>query len=518
MKKIFSILFAILISAVTLMGKGDVENITIVATADIHGQLRIRGARLSTFVARTRATDGDIILIDLGDYLQGTIACHYSNLDKNTGPHGFSRMFGYLHYDALIPGNHDFEMGRKPLERIATETGIPIVCANINDKSTGKTLHNPYTIISRGNAKIAVLGLISPDILAGTPSAFRKSVETAGLLESSRYWVEKIRREEKPDMLILAVHDGFEDSEDNAVRQVLEQVDGIDLCFAAHTHITVNTVVHSRFGKDIPVLETEPRLVEVALVKAEVGNGKTVIKSHEIAEIYREEGEQAYLDFIKEFSDNVDRFGREPICHIDGMMDPTDVLRGPSRWATLMHEAINSWAATSGAANYGIDASLATVFTEKKAFGNDVKFVDFLQMVPYDDQICLVELSAEELEMIMTYNYDKVMNTDNPRYYCDDLYGVNYTVLSNKVNDRRVILKEPKDRNYHILMSSFRAHDGGNAFSSTLGWTSEELDERVIWESDISLIDIIVNYCNGKDNIVLTPKPYWSITEVNGSN
>ena len=40
-------------------------------------------------------------------------------------------------------------------------TGLPVVCANLFDKRTGKPIVAPWTIKKVGNAKVGVFGLIT---------------------------------------------------------------------------------------------------------------------------------------------------------------------------------------------------------------------------------------------------------------------------------------------------------------------------------------------------------------------
>ncbi|OUW61036.1 MAG: hypothetical protein CBD58_03730 [bacterium TMED198] len=68
--------------------------------------------------------------------------------------------FNVIGCDAFSPGSQDFAMGLKTLKELEARSNFDYISANIYDRS-GTRLFKPYKIISKGDLKIAVIGLAS---------------------------------------------------------------------------------------------------------------------------------------------------------------------------------------------------------------------------------------------------------------------------------------------------------------------------------------------------------------------
>src|SRR5436309_1150664 len=63
--------------------------------------------------------------------------------------------------DAVAIGDRDLRFGISFLRAHVKRTGLPVVCANLFDKRTGKPIVAPWIIKKVGNAKVGVFGLIT---------------------------------------------------------------------------------------------------------------------------------------------------------------------------------------------------------------------------------------------------------------------------------------------------------------------------------------------------------------------
>src|SRR5438093_11742790 len=135
----------------------DTAHIVIVATTDIHG--RVLGwdyvrdgvapgglSRVATALETLRARyPGNVVLVDAGDLLQGNpFATFFGRYDKRQ-PQPSVDALNALQYDAVTPGNHDFDFGVDFLRRAATQATYRYVSANVED-SAGAPLF-PKTVI-----------------------------------------------------------------------------------------------------------------------------------------------------------------------------------------------------------------------------------------------------------------------------------------------------------------------------------------------------------------------------------
>ena len=125
--------------------EGGGKTLTLVATTDLHGHIEALPL-LSSYVQRLRnlrSQDGGVLLLDAGDYLQGTLD---SNQEEGRVVVQAYRALGY---DAVALGNHEFDFGPAgdaspspgvdlfgALRARIREAGHPVLSANLIDART----------------------------------------------------------------------------------------------------------------------------------------------------------------------------------------------------------------------------------------------------------------------------------------------------------------------------------------------------------------------------------------------
>src|SRR6266496_992425 len=154
----------------------DTAHIVIVATTDIHG--RVLGwdyvrdgvapgglSRVATALETLRARyPGNVVLVDAGDLLQGNpFATFFGRYDKRQ-PQPIVDALNALQYDAVTPGNHDFDFGLPFLRRAAPEATYHYVSGNVQD-STGTLMFAPTVLVRRGPIKVGITGLTTPGVM-----------------------------------------------------------------------------------------------------------------------------------------------------------------------------------------------------------------------------------------------------------------------------------------------------------------------------------------------------------------
>ena len=156
--------------------------LTVLSTNDVHGtwfdstyignNVRRSLFAINTYVDSVRTADGkdNVVLIDVGDCLQGDNAAYYYNYVDTLSPHLFPRLMDYMHYDAVVWGNHDVETGHAVYDRVNRELlakDIPFLAGNAIRNDNGKTYFPLYKIVNRGGLRIAILGYNNANIKAG---------------------------------------------------------------------------------------------------------------------------------------------------------------------------------------------------------------------------------------------------------------------------------------------------------------------------------------------------------------
>ncbi|MDE5649471.1 MAG: metallophosphoesterase [Duncaniella sp.] len=334
----------------------------VVSTTDVHGNFfpynfitRAPGfgslARVATRVKALRDSIGaeNVILLDDGDILQGQPTAYYYNFIDTVSTHLVARMLRYLDYDTQTIGNHDVETGHAVYDRYRRDLGdIPLLGANVIDKSTGNPYLQPYSVITRNGLKIVVFGLLTPAIPAWLPENLWEGLEFEDMVESAKKWVPKIINEEKPDLLIGLFHSGHDSSRmtgewrENASLLVAEQVPGFDIVFMGHDHQVYDSSANN--GNSATPLILNPannanNLAEVEVI-FNIENGKVKGKklSAQITPLDVLEPDKEFLAAFEPERKIIYDFVNEKIGEADGDFSVRDAYFGPSAFMDLLHD------------------------------------------------------------------------------------------------------------------------------------------------------------------------------------
>lgn len=254
-----------------------------------HDATRGGMARIAGIIKETKAARGDqpVLVLDAGDFLMGTLF-HLISREE-----AFElRIMKEAGYDAVGLGNHEFDLKPDGLARIlraGTEKGMPyLVCANIEFDSADKAddslskafqddLVTPTVVIERGGVKVGIFGLVGKNAAEVTP--FAKPVRFGDPIQSARRMVDKLRREDRVDVVVCLSHGGLKGptlTEGEDV-ELARQVPGIDVIVSGHTHVL----------RPAPLVERGTIIVQagaygthLGVLDLEVQPGKVVLKDY----------------------------------------------------------------------------------------------------------------------------------------------------------------------------------------------------------------------------------------------
>lgn len=198
--------------------------LTLLHTNDLHSHLE-EASRIAGYIAEIRAAQSQdkLILLDCGDFLdrvrpetEGTSGAVNRAILETIG------------YDAVLMGNNEgLSYSPEELDELFRDMPIPVVCANMVLKETGKCPEwmIPTKTIERSGIRIGLIGLTAP---------FSDYYELLGWdalnpLSIIKDEVKRLRKE--VDLLILLSHLGLRQDE-----QIAQTVEGIDIILGGHTH------------------------------------------------------------------------------------------------------------------------------------------------------------------------------------------------------------------------------------------------------------------------------------------
>ncbi|QDY68624.1 5'-nucleotidase C-terminal domain-containing protein [Qingshengfaniella alkalisoli] len=545
------------------------------ATTDLHAQvwpfdyetgrsLHRQGlAHLATLIDHLKREATNSLLLDNGDFLQGTVL---ADAAAEAGTmHPVIAAMNAIGYDAGTVGNHDFNYGLPLLDRAIKQAHFPLVCANVTTVGTGQNYFRPYTILDRdlpcGDGRerpirIGVVGGTPPEIMDWDRLHLQGKVTSSDISDAITSNV-RLLRAEGADIVVALCHAGIEPgplgrSANNSALQ-LATMHGVDAIIAGHTHSlfpqenqtsddsTINhadgtlhgipTIMPAAHGREIGVIDLQ-------LVHSNAGwkvaghtsqrrpipprsrPNRYVLRAtrgaHHAARAYIEEPlgitETAlHLHFariqdapaLRLIADSQFGFVR---CHATQVLEP-DI---PLLCAVAPHQAR---AVPNG--GHVTDIPIGTV-----------RHRHLIDLLPYPNTLCVLELTGQHIrdwlnrvarafQHVPSSAQDApLLNPVEPAYNFDVLFGLTYRFdLSQPVPaiDRLQLAGrdvQTLDR-FHVITTNHRA-GGGSGFSVLR-------DAVPVWTSSRTTRDVL------RDYILLNPKidpptlATWSFKPMHGT-
>lgn len=205
--------------------------------------------RRVAMIKEERAKNPDLLLIDSGDFSQGSPFYTMFNGDVEIG------LMNLMGYDAVTIGNHEFDFGLENMARIFKMAKFPVVCANYDFTGTCvEGLVKPYVIIKRNGLKIGLFGL-SPQLEGLVDLSKCKGVTYLDPVEVGNRVAAELKHDKKCDVVICVSHLGWLRPDEMGDQKLLASSKDIDLVLGGHSHSYFKDLryVNNANGKAVPV-------------------------------------------------------------------------------------------------------------------------------------------------------------------------------------------------------------------------------------------------------------------------
>jgi len=214
--------------------------------------------RLDQAVRAIRKDNPDALFLDAGDIFQGTL---FWTRHKERMP---TALIDRMGYQAVIPGNHEFDDGWPTWLRLVDALRTPVTAANVSfdprpdSPAVDKIL--PYIVLERNGRKIGIVGLVTEDTpVTSSPGPGVSFSNAQKALENA---IKKLTALDV-NIIIALAHLGLESER----RLLARSVDGVDIIVGAHSHSLLSNE-HDRADGPYPVVEKTPDGSPVLLVTA----------------------------------------------------------------------------------------------------------------------------------------------------------------------------------------------------------------------------------------------------------
>ncbi|WP_087023759.1 bifunctional metallophosphatase/5'-nucleotidase [Thaumasiovibrio subtropicus] len=231
------------------------QTITIGATGDMHGRIYAYDyaldaidnnagfTKIASLLKEERAADENMLLIDLGDTVQGNSA----ELFNDNPVHPVVETLNALNYDLWVPGNHEFDFERAFIDRNLRAFDGSVISSNIlwdqaatECDASGDEIPflRGFQLYDYNGAKVAVVGLTPSWVKvwqAASPENFR-NLDFKDELEAVTATVDHVIEAHQPDVVIGAFHYGRKEHGRGVHEIASALADKIDVIFMGHEH------------------------------------------------------------------------------------------------------------------------------------------------------------------------------------------------------------------------------------------------------------------------------------------
>lgn len=473
-------LFAVMILLLLAFSWSKPVSITILHDNDVHGRLlpffektlnqTVGGAaRRASIIDEIRKKNSGTLVLTAGDWISGT---PISGLFK--GEADF-KAIQLMKYDAMVIGNHEFDYGQETLRKFINTSSVPILCANLYETKTKKTLLPPYKIFVKNGLKIAVIGITTQETPVVTHPKNVKGLEFENPSVTLSKLIPNIRK--KADIVLVLSHCGYQED-----KELAKTVPGIDIIVGGHSHSNVllekvdNTLIVQDYQWGIYMGRLDFKY-DPAKKKFSGVTSQHILISQDIPE--KADVKSLMDDYSKIIQSKMDE--KVGVATVDLVKpnygNPDSNL---AIWITeVFRKRLNADIAMQNTG--GVRANISK---------GDVTYNDIYNVLPFENLLVLLEADGELMQNIL----DDLAQRSESGKETSTVTGVTCIVKQGKAT-KVLINGQPLDpkKKYTIAVNDFMAN-GGSGYSV--------LQKANLIKYDAMLRDIVLDELKLNPNIV----------------
>ena len=371
----------------------NLKKLVIFQTSDIHSHIdgtQASWLNMAQMINRERSRidpETASLLIDCGDTIPGSLIGAISQ-----GKAAIS-ILNVLKYDAWILGNHDLEFGFQRLNNLAKECSSDIIVANLQPE--GKNNFINWKLYHKKGIKIALIGLTSPHItewLWGNKLKEYRIIPTFPAIDAVMPAILKA----DPDIVILAIHHGrFTPARLNGfnIHKIADKYPQIDLILGGHSH---QEVPGAKCGVKTWYVEAGAHAEKFAKIEVLINSRKKSevnIVSKLIPVTKQKFVDPNILNCIKPWQQDAAKFAERIIGYTGKEITSTMFNSMFSNISLLFCRAIKE--------KVDVTAVFHGTVIPSAKFAGKITEQNIFDAIPYEDTICTLDLTLEELKTII---------------------------------------------------------------------------------------------------------------------
>ncbi|MDD7305640.1 MAG: bifunctional UDP-sugar hydrolase/5'-nucleotidase [Peptoniphilaceae bacterium] len=467
-------------------------NLRILFTSDVHAYIfptdylskeeKDMGLlKISSLFKKYKKEDPDTLLIDLGDYIQGSILAQYL-FEQKKDPSFLMNIKDELNYDLSVIGNHEYNFGLAYLNKAIKASHTPLMSANILD-SKKENAYKPYTIIERKGIKVGIIALTTQYIKNWELDENIRGLEFLSAKDVCQKYVSLLR--DKVDLLVVAYHGGFErdlytaelvdtNQGENEGYEILKNIKGIDLLLTGHQHRQIVDIIDG-----VGVIQPGKFGEFVGRVDIEFDEQKNIVnKNLALLDLKNVEVDQELYHKYSYINEGLDVWMNEEIGRTDGDMKIKDGFEAMAFGCSYANFVNKVQLEKTGAQI----SSTSLFLLDPPGFEDVITRKNVLNNYPYANTLTVLRITGKDLRkalarnsLYFTLDKDKNIIVDpsyikpKPKHYNYDLYyGIEFTIDLKQEEENRVLSLSYKGRQvkdtdtFELVTNQYRALGGGD--------------------------------------------------------
>ena len=224
------------------------RNLTICFTSDVHGYFSdmdyAQGTPGTSGLVRCASSfldDGNTLILDGGDTLQGSPFAYWLSQNSREGARVAARAMSLAGYDFVTIGNHDFNYGKDTLESYLSHLEARCVSANV----TGvKGVERIAVVKLQNGLRVGITGVTTHFVNIWEKPENLEGITVTDAFSGAAAAMEELKRE-NVDVTVCIYHGGFEndlmtgellsDTSENQAYRICRELD-FDVLLTGHQH------------------------------------------------------------------------------------------------------------------------------------------------------------------------------------------------------------------------------------------------------------------------------------------
>ena len=365
----------------------------ILHTNDVHGA--IAGyAYITALKADYEAKGAEVILVDAGDYSQGTT---YVSTTKGADA---VTMMNAAGYDVVTLGNHEFDYGYAQLKENMSKAKFKVVCADVFNEDGTPIFDANYTYTTKSGVKVGFFGMETPETQTKANPALIKGLTFATGDAFTKAAADQVAALKDADVVICLAHLGI-DAESASYRStdLYAAVKGIDFIIDGHSH-----TVMTKGEKGEPIQSTGTAFANIGVIVIDDASKK--IESNSLYEIKEDTAKDATVAAAaKTIVDRVDKeygvvFAKSEVT-LNGAKAPNGNRDSETNNGDLITDAM-LWKVMQNKEGLTVDADHVVAITNGGGIRaaikpGDVTKKDINTVLPFGNTVAVIYVTGAEL-------------------------------------------------------------------------------------------------------------------------